>query len=397
MVPEVRKKFNAEFTEEKYEAFLADINSVYNYVIPFRVAETPVFVPKALKHKLIEAGEQMIDFICRDDFKQLTSKAVPAHLNVPGEDAHTLCLAIDFAVCKDENGELTPQLIELQGFPSLYCYEDFIAKKYKQHYACSDNFSPFFNDLSSEQYIEFLRKAFVGNHKPENVILLEVEPEKQGTAIDFMCTEDKLGIRAVCLTKVIKEGRKLYYNRDGVKTPIHRIYNRVIFDELVQRTDLKYDFKLTDEVDVEWAGHPNWFFRISKYIMPFLKSKYVPECTFLHELKSIPSDLENYVLKPLFSFSGSGVIFNVTPADIENVTDKENFILQRKVVYEPTIESPDGKVKSEIRMLYIWQKDDARPTLVVNLARMSKGEMIGVKFNKNKTWVGGSVNLFEQD
>ena len=131
--------------------------------------------------------------------------------------------------------------------------------------------------------------------------------------------------------------------------------------------------------------------------MPFLKSKYVPECTFLHELKSIPSDLENYVLKPLFSFSGSGVIFNVTPADIENVTDKENFILQRKVVYEPTIESPDGKVKSEIRMLYIWQKDDARPTLVVNLARMSKGEMIGVKFNKNKTWVGGSVNLFEQD
>ena len=154
---------------------------------------------------------------------------------------------------------------------------------------------------------------------------------------------------------------------------------------------------MTDEVDVEWAGHPNWFFRISKYIMPFLKSEYVPECTFLHELKTIPTDLENYVLKPLFSFSGSGVIFNVKKEDIENVKDKENFILQRKVQYEPTIESPDGKVKSEIRMLYIWKEGDARPTLVINLARLSKGEMIGVKYNMNKTWVGGSVNFFEED
>lgn len=397
MVESARKRYNASYSEEKYQAFLNDLNTSYNYTIPFRIAETPVFVPKALKHKLIKACDSMIDFICREDFKSLTNKAVPAHLNVPGEDAHTLCLAIDFAVCKDEKGELTPQLIELQGFPSLYGYEEFVSKKYRQHFDIPDNFSPYFGGLNSESYLALLREAFVGAHKPDNVILLEVEPEKQNTAIDFMCTEDKLGIKAVCLTKIIKEGRKLFYMREGVKTPIHRIYNRIIFDELVQRTDLKYDFKMTDEVDVEWAGHPNWFFRISKYIMPFLKSEFVPECTFLHELKVIPNDLENYVLKPLFSFSGSGVIFNVKKEDIEKVTDKENFILQRKVQYEPTIESPDGKVKSEIRMLYIWKKNDARPTLVINLARLSKGEMIGVKYNMNKTWVGGSVNFFEQD
>ena len=397
MVSAARKKFNASFSEQKYLAFLADLNSTYNYQIPFRIAETPVFVPKELKHKLINACDSMIDFICSQDFKKLTDKAVPAHLNVPGEDEHTLCLAIDFAVCKDEKGELSPQLIELQGFPSLYCYEDFIANKYRAHFDLPENFSPYFNNLNSESYISLLREAFVGNHQPENVILLEVEPEKQNTAIDFICTEEKLGIRAVCLTKIIKEGRSLFYMREGIKTPIHRIYNRIIFDELVQRTDLKYDFKMTDEVDVEWAGHPNWFFRISKFIMPFLKSEFVPECTFLHELKTIPTDLENYVLKPLFSFSGSGVIFNVKKEDIENVTDKENFILQRKVQYEPTIESPDGKVKSEIRMLYIWKKNEARPTLVINLARLSKGEMIGVKYNMNKTWVGGSVNFFELD
>lgn len=396
MVPAARKKYNDSFTEEKYQAFLADMNATFNYTIPFRISESPVFVSKELKLKLIKACEGMIDFICRDDFKTLTQHAVPPHLNVPNEDAHTLCLAIDFAVCKDAKGELTPQLIELQGFPSLFVYQDFLAKKYQKHFDVDSNYSPYFNDFTSESYLELLRSAFVGNHDPKHVILLEVEPEKQNTAIDFKCTEDQLGIRAVCLTKIIKDGRKLFYIRDGVKTPIHRIYNRIIFDELVQRTDLQYDFKMTDDVEVEWAGHPNWFFRISKYIMPMLKSEYVPECTFLHELKTIPADLENYVLKPLFSFSGSGVIFNVTPADIENVKDKENFILQRKVVYEPTIESPDGKVKSEIRMLYIWREQDKRPTLAMNLARMSKGEMIGVKYNKNKTWVGGTVNFFER-
>ncbi len=395
MVSAARKKFNASFSEGKYEAFLDDLNSTYNYKIPFRIAETPVFVPKELKHKLIKACESMIDFICREDFKKLTDKAVPAHLNVPGEDAHTLCLAIDFAVCKDASNELTPQLIELQGFPSLFCYQAFVAAKYQQHFDVHENFSPYFSGLDEAGYYALLGDALLGKHKAENVILLEVEPEKQNTAIDFFCTEDKLGIKAVCLTKIIKEGRKLFYLRDGVKTTIHRIYNRIIFDELVQRTDLNYAFKMTDEVDVEWAGHPNWFFRISKYIMPFLKSEFVPECTFLHELKTIPDDLENYVLKPLFSFSGSGVIFNVKPEDIENVKDKENFILQRKVVYEPTIESPDGKVKSEIRMLYIWKAGEKRPTLVMNLGRLSKGEMIGVKYNKNKTWVGGSVNFFE--
>jgi hypothetical protein len=397
MVSAARKKYNASFTEAKYQQFLEDLNNTYSYQIPFRIAESPVFVSKELKHKLIKACDGMIDFICRPDFKKLTEKAVPAHLNVPNEDDHTLCLAIDFAVCKDANGELSPQLIELQGFPSLYAYEDFLGRKYPQHFDVDSNFSPYFGGLNSESYLELLREAFVGKHDPKNVILLEVEPEKQNTAIDFIITEDKLGIKAVCLTKIIKEGRKLFYLREGVKTPIYRIYNRVIFDELAQRTDLNYDFKLTDDVDVEWAGHPNWFFRISKYIMPFLKSEFVPESTFLSELKSIPNDLENYVLKPLFSFSGSGVIFNVKKEDIEQVVDKENFILQRKVQYEPTIESPDGKVKSEIRMLYIWKTGEARPTLVINLARLSKGEMIGVKYNMNKTWVGGSVNFFEKD
>ncbi|MCI0446001.1 hypothetical protein L0152_22650 [bacterium] len=172
----------------------------------------------------------------------------------------------------------------------------------------------------------------------------------------------------------------------------------MIFDELIKRNDLKLQFYLTNEVDVEWAGHPNWFFRISKFSMPFIKSEFVPECKFLNEYKTLPPDLEHYVLKPLFSFSGTGVIFNLEKKDIESIPDDErkNFLLQHKVNYEPVIQSPDGWVKAEIRILFIWEEATTRPVPFTNLARLSRGEMIGVKYNKDKTWVGGSVCYFEK-
>jgi hypothetical protein len=149
---------------------------------------------------------------------------------------------------------------------------------------------------------------------------------------------------------------------------------------------------------VEWAGHPNWFFYISKYTMPFLKGAAVPDCKLLDAYGTLPQDLENYVLKPLFSFSGSGVIFHVTLQDIERIPDQErkNYMLQRKVHYEPVIQAPDGLVKAEVRLLYLWEDGAARPELVTNLARLSRGEMIGVKYNKDKTWVGGTVCFFEE-
>ena len=175
---------------------------------------------------------------------------------------------------------------------------------------------------------------------------------------------------------------------------ILKIYNRVIFDELYQRTDLNMQFKFTDDLDVEWIGHPNWFYRISKYMMPFLKNKYVPETYFLHELRTLPSDLENYVLKPLFSFAGAGVIIDVTKEDIGKIEDKSNYILQKKVHYEPVLKSPNDPVKVEIRMLMMWPKDAQKAFVVTNLVRLSKGKMIGVKYNKDKDWVGGSVGFF---
>jgi hypothetical protein len=226
---------------------------------------------------------------------------------------------------------------------------------------------------------------------------MDLFPDKQKTKVDFIVTEKKIGIKAVCPTEMIKEGKDLFYMLDGEKTQIKRIYNRLIFDELDAHPDLKLPFSLTEELNIEWAGHPNWFFRISKYTMPYLKSSFVPETHFLEQMEQIPTDLENWVLKPLFSFSGQGVKFNVTLEDIESLPDRKGFILQRKVQYAPLIQSPTGPVKCEIRLLYLWKYGWKRPQLCINLSRMSKGVMIGVRYNHDLDWVGGNISFFEQD
>jgi hypothetical protein len=397
MIAFAREHFNKQFSEAKYEQFVNDLNKTYQYKIPFRVAETPVFISKEFKDKVFKGADEIIDFIVRPDFNNLMKDALPPSMSVPNETPHTLFLALDFAICTDAKGELIPQLIEMQGFPSLFGYQDFLGNKFREHYHIGDNLHFHFGKTSGE-YWEQLRRAIVGKHDPENVILLEIDPLKQNTAIDFIITQKHLGIPLVHIGDVIVRGRKLFYKIEGKEIPIHRIYNRVIFDELVQQKDSQTQFHLTEDVDVEWAGHPNWFFKISKYTMPFLKGSAVPDSKFLHEVSTIPSDLENYVLKPLFSFSGSGVIFHVKGSDIENIPQEQrkNFMLQRKVNYEPIVQAPDGLVKAEIRLLYLWEDGKPRPELITNLARLSRGEMIGVKYNKDKTWVGGTVCFFER-
>lgn len=402
MLASQRAIFNQHFTQQRYEAFLADLSSDFNYKVTFRVAETPVFIPADFRDQLLQASQDIVRFLLRDDFKTLTERAIPQGLNVPNEDAHTQMLALDFGVCKGENGTLIPQLIEMQGFPSLYFFQHRLAQKYQKHYpeSLTAAFSHLFGGISAEQYEVRFRTYLLGAHAPEEVILLEIEPQKQNTAIDFLVTEHFTGIRAVCISEIIREGRQLFYMRDGVKTHIKRIYNRIIFDELLRRPDLQRDFNLTEAADVEWAGHPNWFFRISKYTMPLIESRYIPECRYLSDYGgNFPSDLENYVLKPLFSFSGQGVKFNVTAADIAEVplAEQHNYMLQRKVEYVPVVEAADGgAAKLEIRLLYLWEADRPQPELLVNLCRLSRGEMIGVRYNKDKTWVGGSVCFFEQ-
>lgn len=396
MIQKYRDLFNSQFTDKKYQEFKNDIASDFDFEPSFRVGETPFFISNELKSKLLEGCNDVIQLIKNKDFKNLTDSSLGVKCKVPNEDQHTTFLAIDFGIC-EEDETIVPKLIEVQGFPSLYNYQINLFEKFKNHYPFLTALTPFINTITPQEYLETLEEVICNNYPKENVILLEIEPEKQNTKIDFYYCRRDIGIPIVCVTKIIKKGKKLFYkNENGIEIHIKRIYNRVIFDELDSRKDLKLNFHFTNDLDVEWAGHPNWFFRISKFILPFLKGKYFIETTLLSDLKQIPEDLENYVLKPLFSFSGSGVIFHVKKEDIEAVVEKELYVLQKKVNYIPIIQSPDGKVKAEVRMLCIWKKEDDSPTLLGNLVRLSRGEMIGVKFNKDKNWVGGTLGLFEK-
>jgi hypothetical protein len=398
MIPALRTAFNRDFSVDKYESFLKELNNVYPGAIEFRVAETAVFVPKEFTNKILGTCEGIIDVIVDQEFKTLTKNAIPKQLQVPGENAHTQFIAFDFGICINDQGDYEPQLIEMQGFPSLFAYEVIIDDVFRKHFAVPPNYSAYLGGHTRESYIKELREILLGDHKPENVILLEIFPHQQKTRVDFYCTQDFTGVRPVCITELVKEGKKLYYLNDGKKTKVKRIYNRVIFDDLHQQSpEVKEKGKiLFEELDVEWVPHPSWFYRISKYTIPFLKHPYIPETFFLNEVKQLPADLENFVLKPLFSFAGQGVIIDVTQADIDNVKDPENWILQRKVKYADVIQTPDIPAKAEIRIFYFWKDGEARPKPANNLARLSKGKMIGVRYNKDKEWVGGSLCYFER-
>ncbi|WP_445955679.1 hypothetical protein [Yeosuana sp.] len=398
MIPKYRNLFNAQFTEEKYQALLNDIITTYNYTPKFKIAETPVFIPKLLKERLLVACEDIMKVINKPNFKELTQGAFfDKQQMVPNEDAHSKFIQLDFGICLDKDNHLEPKLIELQGFPSLYFFQELLGRMYRKHYdGIPDTFSQHLNGLTTHQYIELLREEIVGNTNPKQVVLLEIEPEKQATAIDFIATEKMLGIKVLCITNLKKKGKNLFYLDDeGKEIKVLKIYNRIIFDELNQRTDLKCEFNFKDEVDIEWIGHPNWFFRISKFTMPLLHGNYVPKSYYLDKLKVIPNDLENFVLKPLYSFAGSGVQIHVTREMIDAITDKSNYLLQEKVAYAPIIKTMDVPAKCEIRMMLLHNSKTNQTQIVSNLMRLSKGEMVGVKYNKDKTWVGGSTAFFE--
>ena len=392
MDPSARKAFNDNFTPLNYERFLTAMNDGLKEKIPFRIAETPIFLTDDFRDKLLAAGEDIINVILQPEFKQLTERAIPEKWRVANENDHPHFIALDFGVCKDQNGQIVPKLIELQGFPSLYGFQVYMGDHFRDEFDIPDNWTIYFSGLEQQDYLDLLKKTVIGSHQPEEVVLMDVNAPEQKTAVDFYITQNYIGIPVVSLSDLIEKDGNLFYQANGELKPIKRIYNRLIFDEI--ESDPNIFNKVVDirkPLDVEWITHPNWFYRISKFTMPFLKGDYVPKTQFLSEVTDIPSDLENYVLKPLFSFAGQGVIIDVTKNDIDKIKDRENWILQQKVSYEPALQSPDGGVKMEIRLLYLWPNGADRPMLAINLGRLSKGKMIGVRYNKDFDWVGGTI------
>lgn len=397
MIDSIREQFNKSFQEKLYHQFLQEINDAYPQALDFRIAETPVFISKDMGEKMIQTCEYIVDQILQKDYISKTDNSIPPGERVPGAEGNCQFIAFDFGICTNDNGALEPALIELQGFPTLFGFQALYPSILEKYFSIPAGFSQFFNGATRSSYIHKLFKTIVGEHDPENVILLEINPHNQKTRIDFYCTAELLGISVACITEIETAGNKVFYVKEGKKIPVKRIYNRIIADELNQvKMNSNISFDMTAEWDVEWVPHPNWFYRISKFSLPLLNHQYIPKTTLLSDFKTLPQNLDKFVLKPLFSFAGQGVIIDVTQEDIAGIKDPTNWIMQEKKNYADCIPTPEGFAKTEIRIMYIWEPGQPRPIPVTNLARLSKGKMIGTRYNKDKTWVGGSVAYFEQ-
>jgi len=393
MHPKLRTTFNDNFTPDKYAALLRCVNETEKWPADFRISETPIFLTREFTDEVTRAADAIVDLTRTPEFVRHAENAIPKGLEVPNESGHPNFLVVDFAVCA-EGDRWVPRLIELQAFPSLFGFQLLLLHCMRKAYpAIPRNWTSSFGGIKDEAYLELLRRTIIAELAPENVVLLEIEPEKQKTRVDFAATETLLGIRSICVTKIKKRGRQLFYDHDGREVRIERIYNRVIFDELIRQPDLDLSFRFQDDLDVTWVGHPNWYFRISKHSLPFLRTEHTSPTFFADEF---PADqtIDNYVLKPLYSFAGHGVDMEPTREKIPALKNPHEWILQRKVDYGAFVPTVDGqKSKAEIRMMFVWPEEDRHPTLVNNLVRMSQGKMMGVDFNVDKTWVGASIAL----
>lgn len=394
--PRLRQKFNADFTPEKYAALVRCVNEATKWPSDFRLSETPIFLTREFADEAVYAANEIAAQTQTPEFARHAQAAIPPGLEVPNQSRHPEFLIVDLAVCM-EGDRLVPRLIELQAFPSLFGFQFLLLGCMRKVFpAIPREWTSSFGGIKDERYIEILRRTILGQAKPENVILLEIEPEKQKTRIDFAATEALLGIRPVCLTKIKKRGRELFYDRDGTETHIDRIYNRVIFDELARRPDMDVSFRFQEDLDVTWIAHPNWYYRISKHSLPFIKTDHTSPAFFTDEFPAREA-IENYVLKPLYSFAGLGVDMEPTFEKVCALKNPHEWILQKKVDYASFVPTPDGpKSKAELRMMFVWS-DKGEPVLLNNLVRMSQGKMMGVDFNKDKTWVGSSIALHSSE
>jgi hypothetical protein len=394
MIPALRQQFNANFTPEKYQTLLKVMEERCGAPVPFQMSETPCFFPKPLLDQMAQYGKELIQQLGGLEYRKASFEAIPPDFNVPREAPHPMFIQVDFGLVRDAAGKLQPKLVELQGFPSLYAYQAMLSQVYMEVFELDEKLQYLMSGLDWEGYKKLLRRAVIGDQDPQNVILMEIDPKHQKTLPDFLLTEKLLGIATVSITDIEKRGNELFYESDGKRVPIKRIYNRAIVDELV-RKKLKLSFNFTDELDVEWAGHPNWYFRMSKFSLPFLKHQCVPKTSFLDRVEPLPQDLENYVVKPLFSFAGLGVILKPTKEDLANIpkSKRSQYILQERMQFEPVIETPLGATKAEIRIMYIWL-DELLP--VMTIVRMGRGLMMGVDHNRNMQWVGSAAGFYKE-
>ena len=385
MISSLRQAFNREWSPAKYERFLALVTERSGVAPQFRHSETPCFLPEELVERMARYGREMVrQLLGNQAYQRDSSMAIPEKYRVPNEAPVPLFVQADFGLDRD----LQPQLVEIQGFPSLYAYQPVLASCYRDAYELDPALNTLPAGLSQERYYNMLREAIVGKQDPAEVVLLEIDPDRQKTRCDFSVTDKLFGVRAVDIRALRKQGNRLFHG----ERPVKRIYNRAIVDEL-ERRGIEMPFDWRDELDVEWAGHPNWFFRLSKFSLPYLRHVAAPDAQFLDRVDVDEiADPEKYVLKPLWGFAGLGVVVGPTREDIAAVPleRRHDYLLQERVDFTPVIETPAGMAKIEVRIMYLYLDELHAVNTIV---RMGRGAQMGVDHNKGLEWVGGSAGF----
>ncbi len=385
---------NHLYSAERHHSFIKKLEQNIGASIDFRIAEMPIFVNNSLKKKLENYAKEIIIECIDLQSDSRYNNQIPELYKVPHQSSKPLFSVVDFAITQDADGEYIPKVVELQGFPSLFGYQYFYANTILQEYPFSNNYSTNLSDYTNEEYISLLKESLISSYHPDETCLLEYKPEQQKTRPDFIALQKLTGIQTTDIEQVKKEGNKLFHQRNGKWVQLKRVFNRAIVDEL-QEKHAKLNFHWNEELDIEWAGHPNWFFTISKNSMPYLKHQSIPKTVFLSEIENIPDNLEPFVLKSLFSFSGKGVNVHPSKNDIDLIPAhmRSQYILQSKINYADCIYTPEGQNKVEIRIMLIWPEHYDVPIPTMSLARTGRGPMMGVRYN-NIPWTGSTGCLF---
>jgi len=423
LIPELRRQFNQAFSNQRYATLLQLVEQRCRVRVDYRIAETPVFLPLTLLNEMATAGIDLTQTLMQNsECLAAARKAIPAGYDVAGQTPHPNFLTADFALVRGADAQLAPRLVEIQAFPSVYGYQHALSASYRQAYGLSEGLGCFLGGLNEAGYWALLAQTVLGGHNPENVVLTEIDPLHQKTFPDFQVTSHRLGIPVVDIRSLEPIGNKLHYrDASGRQIPIHRIYNRAIVDELIAR-HLRLPFDLSHPWDVEWAGHPNWYFLISKFSIPSLcqppaSHPVVPPAVFLDSFLNgsgrqtlqdarvpLPANdgpetvYNELLLKPLFSFAGKGIQFEPTQALLESipVERRGDYLLQQRMRFEHTIDTPAGMTQAEIRILYLWP-DNGVLTPALSLVRLGRGKMMGVDHNRNQEWVGASAAFFPEN